>query len=436
MATRYEDVIANWENNSSNSDVALDGTTFPVYEEWLLNILLDWHQNDPVSQKEIDRNNAIYDIQNNRNPFVDHSEYVAMVWGGAQIPAISNVNHQPNSPAEFEAVTVSATITDDGTIETAILHYGMSSSNLNNDVNMSASGSNYSAQIPGQAAGQMVYYRISASDDEDNTTQSPIYNYQVAQNPGFIALPFLEDFNDQTLGVFVEFSVAGPEQIWHNDDYNSDYYAKMSNYNGSENIENDDWMITPAINFNAYENEVLRFRSSMKDYDDNSVHINLYYSTNYSGSGDPSGFTWHSLSDQAYWSPGDYEWVESGDIDLSGIDGNKVYIAFRYDSQAGSGKTWQIDDIGITADPNSVNSYEVDQSFRVYPNPAQDYIYISSTKYQVMDISIIHSSGKVVLQQNNIHEMSKLDISNLAAGYYLLRIENGKNISIISLIIF
>ena len=44
-------------------------------------MLLRWNEQDPVSQKEIDRNNAIYgDFQHNRNPFIDHPEYARMIW--------------------------------------------------------------------------------------------------------------------------------------------------------------------------------------------------------------------------------------------------------------------------------------------------------------------------------------------------------------------
>jgi len=49
--------------------------------QWAENMLLDWHENDPLSQKEIDRNNAVYDIQENRNPFIDHPEWVYSIWG-------------------------------------------------------------------------------------------------------------------------------------------------------------------------------------------------------------------------------------------------------------------------------------------------------------------------------------------------------------------
>ena len=48
---------------------------------WAIAMLMDWNEQDPVSQKEIDRNNAIYvDYQHNRNPFVDHPEYARMIW--------------------------------------------------------------------------------------------------------------------------------------------------------------------------------------------------------------------------------------------------------------------------------------------------------------------------------------------------------------------
>lgn len=47
---------------------------------WAMAMLLQWNDDDPVSQKEIDRNNAIYAKQHNRNPFIDNSEYARMIW--------------------------------------------------------------------------------------------------------------------------------------------------------------------------------------------------------------------------------------------------------------------------------------------------------------------------------------------------------------------
>jgi len=75
MATRYEDLISNW----SGSDM-LDGSNDQCFTDWALAMLLEWHTDDPVSQKELDRNDAVYAIQNNRNPFIDHPEYVNAIY--------------------------------------------------------------------------------------------------------------------------------------------------------------------------------------------------------------------------------------------------------------------------------------------------------------------------------------------------------------------
>jgi endonuclease I len=81
MATRYEDAIAAWQGNSSFADAALNGSSEQVFETWLLGLLKQWHVQDPVSQKERDRNEAAYLYQGNRNPFVDRPEFVGLIWG-------------------------------------------------------------------------------------------------------------------------------------------------------------------------------------------------------------------------------------------------------------------------------------------------------------------------------------------------------------------
>lgn len=90
MATRYENLIAGW-NAYGNANDVLDGTAYPAYDAWFLNVLLAWHNIDPVSDKEIKRNNAIYAIQNNRNPFIDSPQFVSKIWGGA-LPSKPNIS--------------------------------------------------------------------------------------------------------------------------------------------------------------------------------------------------------------------------------------------------------------------------------------------------------------------------------------------------------
>ena len=79
VATAYENNIAGWQANS-NANAVLNGSSYQAFDNWYLKLLYNWHLQDPVSTKETDRNNDVYMMQGNRNPFIDHPEYVALVW--------------------------------------------------------------------------------------------------------------------------------------------------------------------------------------------------------------------------------------------------------------------------------------------------------------------------------------------------------------------
>ena len=80
MATRYADKINSWTNNGSAGTI-LSGSGYQAYKPWYIAVLLRWHRNDPVSQKEIDRNNAVESYQHNRNPFIDYPVLAEFIWG-------------------------------------------------------------------------------------------------------------------------------------------------------------------------------------------------------------------------------------------------------------------------------------------------------------------------------------------------------------------
>ena len=79
FATRYEDQLndSNWDNPNDNF-LSTDKDQF--YDQWLIDVLLSWHQQDPVDQKEMDRNNNGFSHQGNRNPFVDNPDYALAIW--------------------------------------------------------------------------------------------------------------------------------------------------------------------------------------------------------------------------------------------------------------------------------------------------------------------------------------------------------------------
>lgn len=78
MAAAYQDRISSW------SSPMLARNDYPCYSSWAIELLLKWHRQDPVSQKEIDRNNAVALHQKNRNPFIDNPEMAEYIWGTKQ----------------------------------------------------------------------------------------------------------------------------------------------------------------------------------------------------------------------------------------------------------------------------------------------------------------------------------------------------------------
>jgi len=145
-----------------------------------LSTLLEWHAQDPVDDFERNRNEVIYDYQNNRNPFIDHPEYVAYIWGGAEPdkPIITQITFTPESPLPGEAISVTAKITDDVAVTSALLKWGTDGVTFNQSITMTDDNSDdffsTSTSIPGQDDGTTLYFKIEAVDGDENTTESVV----------------------------------------------------------------------------------------------------------------------------------------------------------------------------------------------------------------------------------------------------------------------
>lgn len=84
MSVRYYTEDAGWDTS--------DGTNKSELLPWYANLLYSWHMLDTVSAKEVNRNEAIFGIQKNRNPFIDHPEFAAEIWNTAATPVVVSLN--------------------------------------------------------------------------------------------------------------------------------------------------------------------------------------------------------------------------------------------------------------------------------------------------------------------------------------------------------
>lgn len=74
MVTCYQDLKWKYTYMAQNG-------TYPTLRPWAVDLLLDWARRDPVDSKETERNEAVYHIQGNRNPFIDFPELAEYIWG-------------------------------------------------------------------------------------------------------------------------------------------------------------------------------------------------------------------------------------------------------------------------------------------------------------------------------------------------------------------
>src|SRR5690606_21560281 len=82
MCTRYYTEDNSWK--TWDMSIKTDLNT------WAKNMLLQWHHEDPVSSKEINRNNQVFLIQGNRNPFIDSPVYADCIWGTGDCSATNS----------------------------------------------------------------------------------------------------------------------------------------------------------------------------------------------------------------------------------------------------------------------------------------------------------------------------------------------------------
>lgn len=234
-----------------------------------------------------------------------------------------------------------------------------------------------------------------------------------------------ENFDDSTLGVFTAVSVIGDGEMWQARDFDDRFFAQMNGFNGGIQ-DNEDWLISPALDMDLYDDEVLTFENA-RNFDGPNVEVLV--STDYDGTSDPNTATWTDVSDQVTYSSGDYEYVASGNIDLSTFEGTG-YIAFKYVSNADvQGALIQIDDIQVTATTLSTSVTELEKE-AVITTPV---VRAGNLEFTVLNNSldlvfeVASMSGRQIpnLRRSNVSGTVSIPVAELPRGMYVLVSRSG-----------
>ncbi len=185
MATRYAG-----ENGELDLQVVDQVNNSPYPKHGKLSTLLQWNQMDPPDAFERNRNDVVADWQHNRNPFIDYPQFADYIWNNVSASPIeiTAVNTNPIEPDSNSVVTVAANIehSTGATIVGATMWWGTSWGDLTNQVNLTAAGSVYSGQIPAQAPGTKIFFRIDASSLTDENSFVGFYKVAIAPFNGTI----------------------------------------------------------------------------------------------------------------------------------------------------------------------------------------------------------------------------------------------------------
>ncbi len=260
--------------------------------------------------------------------------------------------------------------------------------------------------FPYTNGGANIDYKTDGTPPQASATTA---NITVINQEGF----------DNGLGTWTPYDVSG-DQEWYQSSYGTRTFAKMSGYDGGSHA-NEDWLISPKMDLNAYQSVTFNFSSATK-YDGN--HLQLFYSTDYDGSGNPNDFTWTEITDEAQWSDGNYNWVESGDVSLTDYIADNFYLAFKYTSGDDKCATWEVDDILVYGIKGvGIKTHETSK-LEFYPNPVTDKIVINAENDGVL--SIYSLTGQLQKEVNVTGGENVITTANLAKGIYLLRLKDNK----------
>lgn len=300
-----------------------------------------------------------------------------------------------------------------------------------------ASGTYYEefdVEITCATEGATIYY---TTDGTEPTAESSVYTepIHVAQDMTLMAIAMMEGYENSGIatadyvvhtGMIIIFNQDWEGEMdgwtfvtiegnkpWTIATYAGNKYANANGYN--DEVNNEQWCISPAFNLNDYEGVTLSFMNATK-FDGPAME--LYFSNDYNGQ-DPTAATWQPLSYVA--SEGNYSWTESGEISLDGFNGNNCHIGFRYISTIEDGAaSWEIDDIVLSA--TSITSVSEAEAMNVGIWNYDNEIFVENNTNNSVQLSVFNVLGQQVLAKT-VATGSVRFTHNLAKGMYIVTLQ-------------
>ncbi len=230
MVTCYKNELPSW---SGSPQLNYSANGYKAFSTWSINMLMEWTRMDPVSEKEIKRNDAVHGIQGNRNPFIDHPELAEYIWGNKQGEAWGEDNPQPQITAPQNGLAFDMGTCTVGAQSTYMIY--LEGKNLTEDLtltisdsdNFSVNADNFSANeinsgtmltVTFNPSSEGTFYNEMTLSSSEASTSFKVYATATKDDPEppvILGDSIVEDWEGCTTGGYWTDQVMGNAFNWH-----------------------------------------------------------------------------------------------------------------------------------------------------------------------------------------------------------------------------
>jgi endonuclease I len=445
MATRYEDATL-----EIDLELADKINTFPLPEHGKLSTLIEWNNQYPPSDFERRRNERIYQIQQNRNPFVDNPDFANLIWTEKSPEGFrfSDLKMVPEKPGIGEPANISLEIISDAEPDSVVLYWGNSFDSEQDQIKLIQGSEKYSNTISfdNVEAGETIYFLFKAFAANDTSvfrgsyilpekinaeqitpvrevqgqgTESPLTGEHVTiagrVTANFDNTFYMQDASSERSGI----CVYGSLKTGHVGD-SVVVRGKVTEYSTLTELTDIDYFYNFGNN-KIIEPVTISTDQLNEDYEGMLVKLeNVTFADG--GSTIQSTNSVYSFFDEA--GQGVLYSDRNGRLPGETLPADRTAITGIVSQYQGGYQLLAREITDLSLETNATIHHQIKQDVVIYPNPTSSRLFLN-TNLAIESVAVYATNGTLKLFKTG--NVKNIDVSGLQNGMYFLRIQTNND---------